>query len=124
LLIGSNVLRQRFIHRDPKHLMKVLGDRKDFDLVFSRLNKNSALFKDVKDIIDNLKNDVIVGERIKFEQIPLYYKKRHGVDNAFHVYLPEGMRLIYSITNYQGQKTAFLMELTGHKNYERRFKYR
>jgi len=70
--------------------MKVFGDRKDFDLVFSRLNKNSALFKDVKGVIDNLKNDVIVGERIKFEQIPQHYKKRHSIDNAFHVYLPRG----------------------------------
>lgn len=103
--------------------MRVLGDCKDFDPVFSGLNKNSALFKDAQGVIDKLKNDVIVGERIKYRQIPKYYKKRHGVDNAYHVYLPEGMRLIYSITNYQGEKTAFLMELTDHKSYVRRFNY-
>lgn len=40
---------------------------------------------------------------------PRYYKKRHDIDNAFHVYLPKGMRLIYSITNYQGKKTPFQM---------------
>lgn len=103
--------------------MKVLGDRKDFDPVFSSLSKNSSLFKDVHDVINNLKNDVVVGERIKYEKIPKYYKKRHDIDNAFHVYLPKGMRLIYSITNYQSKKTAFLMELTDHKKYEQRFKY-
>ena len=103
--------------------MKVLGDRKDFDPVFSSLNKNRSLFKDVHGVINNLKNDVIIGERIKYEKIPKYYKKRHDIDNAFHVYLPEGMRLIYSITNYQGKKTAFLMELVDHKKYEQRFKY-
>jgi hypothetical protein len=103
--------------------MRVLGDRKDFDSVFSSLNKNSSLFKDVHGVIENLKNDIVTGERIKYEKIPKYYKKRHDIDNAFHVYLPEGMRLIYSITNYQGKKTAFLMELADHKKYEQRFKY-
>jgi len=103
--------------------VKVLGDRRNFDLIFSSLDKNSALFKDVQEAIANLKNNVIVGERIKFEQIPKYYKKRHRIDNAFHVYLPKGMRLIYTITNYQGRRTAFLMELSDHKRYERRFKY-
>lgn len=103
--------------------MRVLGDHKDFDPVFSSLDKRGALFKDVRDVIDKLKSDVIVGERIKYEQIPKYYKKRHGIDNAFHVYLPDGMRLIYSITNYQGEMTAFLMELTDHKSYDRRFNY-
>lgn len=103
--------------------MLVLGDSKDFDPIFSNLNKNSSLFKDVLGVINNLKKDTIVGERIKYEKIPKYYKKRHGIDNAFHVYLPEGMRLTYSITNYQGKKTAFLMELATHKKYEQRFGY-
>lgn len=103
--------------------MLVLADRKDFDRVFSGLDKGGALFKNIQDIIDKLKNDVIIGERIRHRQIPKYYKKRHGIDNAFHVYLPEGMRLIYSITNYQGKRTAFLMELIDHKKYERRFNY-
>lgn len=103
--------------------MKVLGDRKDFAPVFSRLDKNSALFRDLQGVISNLKNNVIVGERIRYEQIPKYYKKRYRIDNAFHVYLPEGMRLIYTVTNHQGKKTAFLMELSDHKRYERRFKY-
>lgn len=103
--------------------MKVFGDKKDFNPVFLSLNRNSALFKDVKNIIHNLKKDVIPGERIKFKQIPKYYIIRHGVDNAFHVYLPNGMRLIYSITIYNGEKTAFLMELTDHGRYEKRFNY-
>jgi len=103
--------------------VRVLGDKKDFDPVFSRLDKKSILFKDILGVIDNLKNDILVGQRIKFEKIPKYYTKRHGIDNAFHVYLPEGMRLVYSISIYQGNKTAFLMELTDHKNYEQRFGY-
>ena len=101
--------------------MKVLGDKKDFDPIFKTLDKKGAIFKDVQNVIDNLKKDIVVGDRIRFSQIPKYYKKRHDIDNAIHVYLPEGMRLIYSITKFQGQKTAFLMELFDHKNYENRF---
>jgi len=103
--------------------MEVFGDADDFNPVFSALHKNSALYKDVQGVIDNLKNDVTPGERIRYKQIPKYYIKRHGIDNAYHIYLPEGMRLIYSITTHQGKKTAFLMELTDHKSYEHRFNY-
>ena len=103
--------------------MEVLGDVDDFDPAFSALPKNSALRKDVQGVIDNLKNNVMPGKRIKYKQIPKYYIKRHDIDNAYHIYLPEGMRLIYSITTYQDKETAFLMELTDHKSYERRFKY-
>lgn len=35
--------------------MKVFGDAKDFNPVFSSLNKNNALYKDVQGVIDNLK---------------------------------------------------------------------
>ena len=103
--------------------MKVFGDKKDFDPIYSSLDRNGAIFKDVQGVINSLKNNIVVGKRIQFEKIPKYYKTRHGVDNAFHVYLPEGMRMIYSVTVYQGEKTAFLMELTDHKRYEQRFNY-
>jgi len=103
--------------------MRTIGDVKDFNPVFSSLDRKSALFKDVQGVIVNLHNDVTPGERIRYRLIPEYYKKRHEIDNAFHVYLPEGMRLIYSITIFQGEKTAFLMELTDHKSYDRRFNY-
>ena len=103
--------------------MTVLGDRDDFNPVFQNLDKNGAVFKDISELIRKLKKDEISGERIKYHQIPKYYKNRHGVDNAFHVYLPEGMRLIYSITTFHNEKTAFLMELFDHKNYENRFNY-
>jgi hypothetical protein len=103
--------------------MKVLADKKDFDATYSNLDRNSTIFKDVQSVINNLKNNVLVGERIQFGKIPKYYKTRHGIDNAFHVYLPEGMRLIYSIAIYRGEKTAFLIELADHKTYEQRFKY-
>jgi len=103
--------------------MKTVGDRKDFDPIFLKLDKKSALFKEVQGVIDNLKKGVTPGERIKYKQIPKYYIKRHNVDNAFHVYLPEGMRLIYAITIFRGEKTAFLMELADHGKYENRFKY-
>jgi len=104
--------------------MRTIGDIEDFNPVFMGLNRNSAVFKDVQGVIENLHNDVTPGERIKYELIPKYYKTRHDIDNAFHVYLPRGMRLIYSITIFQGEKTAFLMELfVDHKSYERRFKF-
>lgn len=103
--------------------MQVFGDSKDFDPVFSQLNKSESLSKNIQGVITSLKNDKVVGQRIKYKQIPKYYIKRHNVDNAFRIPLPEGWRLIYTITIFQGYRTAFLLELFDHKNYERRFKY-
>jgi len=101
-----------------------MGDAKDFNPIFLGLNKNDAVYKDVQGVIDNLKNNVTPGKRIQYKKIPKYYKTKHDIDNAYHVYLPEGMRLIYSITTYRGELTAFLMELTDHKKYARRFEYK
>ena len=56
--------------------MKTMGDRKDFDKKFSKLDKKSPLFKEVQGVIDNLKKDITPGERIKYKQIPKYYIKK------------------------------------------------
>ncbi len=91
--------------------------------VFSELAKGDALYKAVKEVIDNLKNDIIVGVRIKHEQIPKYYLKRHDVNAVFKVDLPGHWRLVYGITAVHHEKKALLMELFDHHRYNKRFTY-
>lgn len=103
--------------------LEVKGDPDDFMPVYDALKKDDALYKVVRNIINDLKNDKIVGIRLKREQIPKYYIKRHNVNAVFKVDLPGYWRLIYGITAIHGEKKALLMELFDHKRYDKRFGY-
>lgn len=104
--------------------MEVAGDPLDFIPVFNRLDKNGALYKKIQDAIKNLKNDQVIGVRIKFTQIPQYYTRKHDINAVFKVDLPGYWRLIYGILVIHGEKKALLMELFDHKAYNKRFGYK
>lgn len=103
--------------------MEVAGDSDDFMTIYNALDKEAPLYKAVKNIIGNLKNDNIVGVRLKQEQIPKYYLKRHDVNAVFKVDLPHYWRLVYGITTIHNEKKALLMELFDHEKYNKRFGY-
>ena len=104
--------------------MEVAGDPIDFIAVFNRLDKNSALHKKTQEAIKDLKNDRIVGIRIKLSQIPRYYIRKHDVNAVFKIDLPGSWRLIYGILVIHGEKKALLMELFDHNSYNKRFGYK
>ncbi|MGH9999476.1 MAG: hypothetical protein ACRD90_06410 [Nitrosopumilaceae archaeon] len=103
--------------------MQVSGDPHDFMPVYTQLNKNSALYRAVKDVINDLKKDKMVGIRLKQRQIPQYYVKKHDVNAVYKVDLPIYFRLIYGILVIHGEKKALLMELFDHDKYNKRFSY-
>lgn len=104
--------------------MEVAGDPDDFIPVFEHLDKNGAMYKKIKVIIKDLKNDHIVGIRIKLSQVPSYYLRKHDVSAVFKVDLPGAWRLIYGILTIHDEKKALLMELFDHGSYDKRFGYR
>lgn len=104
-------------------ILEVAGDPTDFIPVFNRLDKNGALYKKVQETIKNLKNDRIVGIRIKLSQVPSYYVRKHDVNAVFKVDLPVAWRLIYGILVIHDEKKALLMELFDHNSYNKRFGY-
>lgn len=103
--------------------MEVAGDPHDFMLAYNQLDKNSAVYRKIIETIDNLKNDNLVGKRIKQKQIPLYYIRKHDVNAVYKVNLPNYFRLIYGILAIHGEKKAILMELFDHGKYNKRFGY-
>lgn len=104
--------------------MEVAGDPTDFIPIFNRLDKNDAMYKKIKGTIKDLKNDRIVGIRIKLSLVPLYYVRKHGVSAVFKVNLPGAWRLIYGILTIHDAKKALLMELFDHNSYNKRFGYK
>lgn len=99
------------------------GDPDDFMLAYARLNKNSSMYKKINDVIDALKNDRVLGIRIKQKQIPRYYIRKHDVNAVYKVDLPNHFRLIYGILVIHGERKSLLMELFDHGEYNKRFGY-
>ncbi len=55
--------------------------------------------------------------------IPKEYIRKYGIDNLWKYDLPNGWRLLYSLSRDKVLLLAIILEWLDHKNYERRFKY-
>lgn len=105
--------------------MEVGGDPDDFMKVFNSLDKNSVIYRDVKQVIRSLKDrDELIGVHLQRNKVPKHYIKKHGVDAYYKVELPDNWRLIYGIISIQGMKKALLMELFDHVKYNKRFRFK
>ncbi|MGI0007510.1 MAG: hypothetical protein ACREAR_05880 [Nitrosotalea sp.] len=103
--------------------METKGDPNDFMPMYNTLAKNESLYKTIQKVITDLQSDKIVGKRLRHEQIPKYYIKKHDVNAIYKVDLPGYWRLIYGITEIHGEKKAIMMELFNHEKYNKRFGY-
>ena len=104
--------------------MDVRGDKKDFLPIYENLLEGT-IKNAVNEVIQGLKNDSIVGEHVRHEQIPDYYKQRHNVQVLYRVALPQHWRLIYTFQTFvKGEKPkVLLLELMDHNRYNKRFGY-
>lgn len=66
----------------------------------------------------------MIGTRIKLNQVPSYYMRKHDVNAVFKIDLPGYWRLVYGILVIHGEKKALLMELFDHAAYDKRFGYK
>jgi len=55
--------------------------------------------------------------------IPKEYRQKYSIDNLWKYDLPNGWRLLYSLSRDKIFLLAIILEWLDHKNYERRFKY-
>ena len=109
-------------------ILKVKGEPGDFIAVYESLKKNkkqnTALLTSIQNIIDSLKNDQMVGNHIKRNQIPKYYIKKHDVQVLYRVELPKFWRLAYTIITINHVKQALILDLLDHKSYDKRWGYK
>ncbi|MGI0092556.1 MAG: hypothetical protein ACREA8_00470 [Nitrosotalea sp.] len=104
--------------------MDVVGDKRDFNPAYESLS-DGPIKNVVKEIINALKNDSIVGDHMRRNQIPQYYIRRHNIQILYRVPLPQQWRLIYTFHTFnEGEKPkALLLELMNHDEYNKRFGY-
>lgn len=90
---------------------------------FGSLQKSDRFYKEIDGILETVRDNPQIGDRIQYERIPKCYIAAYGIPNLFRVELSRGWRLVYSLTGRQDQKTIYILEIFDHKDYERRFRY-
>ena len=93
---------------------------KDFD----SLPEEDITKKSIKRAIKDLKQNAFSGIRIPKRLFPQEYIKKYYIKNLWKYDLPNGWRLIYTITpENEIELISAILEWFDHKEYERRFRY-
>ncbi len=101
--------------------------------VYRYLNQEAAHSKNEQSILNSVhkKSELIkanphYGEPISKDKIPVEYKEKYGITNLFWVELANRWRMLYSLTNNETQVEiiAFILEITDHKKYNKKFGYK
>ena len=90
---------------------------------FRTLAKDDKFYKEIDGVLESIKDNPQIGDRIQYEKIPKCYISGYNAPNLFRVELSDGWRLVYSFTGKQGQKIVYVLEIFDHKDYEKRFGY-
>ncbi len=101
--------------------------------VYRYLNEQAACSKIEHSILNavNKKVELIkinphYGEPVAKSLIPLEYKTTFGATNLFRVELPNFWRMLYTLTGNESQVEiiAFVLDITDHAHYDKKFGYR
>lgn len=73
---------------------------------------------------DLLKKNPFAGDQIPKKQIPKKYVNKYGVENVWRIELANRWRLVYTITGNQIEIINFVMDIFGHRRYDKVFGYK
>jgi len=91
---------------------------------FNNLDESDEIKKYIYRAIEDIKKNAFCGIPLPKRLIPDEYSKKYGVQNLWKYDLPDGWRLIYSITTPDKVEIlSIILEWFDHPNYERRFRY-
>ena len=91
---------------------------------FKSLEENNEIKKWIRRAIADIEKNAFCAVPIPKKIIPCEYIQKYGVRNLWKYDLPDGWRLIYSITTPNSiEIISIILEWFDHKDYERRFSY-
>ena len=91
---------------------------------FYSLKENDEIKIYIKRAIQDIQKNAFCGIQLPKRLIPKEYIQNYKITNLWKYDLPDGWRLIYSITTpNKVEILAVILEWFDHKNYERRFGY-
>lgn len=85
--------------------------------------EEKRLVKLIERAIVDLKEYPFCGIRVPRELTPKKYLEEYGIKNIWKYNLPNGWRLIYTISANEIRVVSIILEWFNHKEYERRFNY-
>lgn len=91
---------------------------------FVELRENDEIKKYIKRAIEDIKQNAFCGIPIPKKLFPKDYIQKYQINNLWKYDLPDGWRLIYTITTPNKiQILAVILEWFDHKDYEKKFHY-
>lgn len=91
---------------------------------FNSLSEDDPIKKSIKRAIKDLQDNAFFGIQLPKRLIPKEYVLKYDVKNLWKYDLPQGWRLIYTITaENEVQLISAILEWFNHPEYEKRFHY-
>jgi Txe/YoeB family toxin of Txe-Axe toxin-antitoxin module len=103
---------------------KVIFGDNSTEKEFNELDENDEIKRYLKRAIKDIQENAFCGIPIPKKLIPKEYIQKYGINNLWKYDLPDGWRVVYSITTpTKVEIISIILEWFDHTNYERRFHY-
>jgi len=79
---------------------------KEFDRIYRMLKPGSPEKRMVDSSLDQLKLNMMAGDKIQRPQWPPYYVRKYGISNLWKFNMSRGARLVYTLLSENGQCCA------------------
>lgn len=91
---------------------------------FNELRRDDPIRKGIARAISDLAENAFCGIQVPKRLIPREYVRKYGVNNLWKYDLPNGWRLVYTVTaKNEVELISAILEWYDHKDYERKFGY-
>ena len=103
---------------------KVVFVDESLEKSFNELSEKDILKKSLIRAIKCIQENAFAGRNVKKKLIPMKLIEKYSIDNLWIYNLPDGWRLLYSITPSEDIKIiAAILDWMNHKDYERLFNF-
>jgi len=91
---------------------------------FENLPENNEIKRHIKNAFEEIKQNAFCAIPIPKKLIPKEYVQKYGIRNLWKYDLPDGWRLLYSITTpSKVEILSIILEWFNHHDYEKKFNY-
>ena len=97
--------------------------KQSFDKLKDSKTEDKQLYELLKRAFEDIEKNPSAFIHVPRNLIPKDYKQRYSIDNLWKYDLPNGWRLLYSLSKEKVLLLAIILEWMDHKIYERRFGY-
>ena len=102
---------------------KVVFVDKELEESFNQLSDKNPIKKGIAKAIKSIQENFSCGRNVKKELIPKKFIDKYSINNLWIYDLPDGWRLLYSVTSQEIEIIAAILDWMDHKDYERLFRF-